>query len=215
MTRHSSHYKPELPHAPFTGSLSLLALCLLLASCATRPPPTPVENWQLYRDQLAREEHWQLRGKLAVRTAEESEKARFSWRNTPDNYRIRLSGTLGMGTTYIKGDDGSVSLEQGGEPPVVAATPEQLIRDQLGRDIPVSHLRYWVRGISAPGEPALQLQISDDGLLTRLQQAGWQLSYTEYRAVGPWNLPGQVVATRDDVELTLSIYDWKLGAEDN
>jgi outer membrane lipoprotein LolB len=187
-------------------------LALLIAGCA-RAPLSPVENFERYQRRLAAMEDWQLRGKMNLRVPGDSETVRVSWDNEPASYDIRLSGTLGMGATWIRGDARSVRLERGGEEPVVAATPEDLVYTELGREIPISELRYWVRGLPAPYPHPEHMAFTPTGVLSHLEQSGWSLQYSDYRAVGPWNLPGKILATRDDLRLTLLISEWSLDSE--
>ncbi len=183
---------------------------VLLAGCASQTPMRSINNLSDYQLRLSAIHHWQLQGKIIVRSDDESEKAKFMWRNSADVYKIRLSGTLGMGTTYIKGDENSVRLEQNGKAPIEADTPEQLIFEQLGRDIPISQLHFWVRGLPAPDIKIDDVTYSDSGLIQQLQQAGWFLNYEDFSANGEWNLPEKIIASRDDIKLELFISKWTL-----
>lgn len=182
---------------------------LFLFGCAQQPL-SPVDNFERYRQALSAVEDWRLQGKMNLRVPGESETVRVSWTNNAQNYSIRLSGSLGMGATWIRGDDRSVRLERSGEEPVFAATPEDLVYTQLGRDLPISDLHYWVRGIPAPFPRPESLEFAPEGMLTHLSQAGWSIEYSDFHAVGPWNLPGKIVAKRDDLRLTLLISSWSL-----
>jgi outer membrane lipoprotein LolB len=192
--------------------LAFSCLLLLISGCA-RQPLSPVENFERYQRRLAAIEDWDLRGKMNLRVPGESDTVRVSWDNQGDSYAIRLSGTLGMGATWIRGDRTNVRLEQSGEEPIVAATPEELVFAQLGREIPISELRYWVRGLPAPFPRPEIMEFTPTGVLSRLEQSGWSLSYSDYRAVGPWNLPGKILASRDDLRLTLLVSEWSLEPE--
>lgn len=188
----------------------IVASLLSLAACVSQPL-TPIANLQHYQQQLAAIEQWQFSGKLILRSASDSEKARVSWHNqTSTDYKIRLSGTLGVGTTYIYGDQFSVRLEQSGEDPISAATPEQLVYEQLGQDIPISNLRYWVRGLPAPNSPSGTIEVAENGHLNSFQQDGWRLSYSDYQNVDGWRLPSKLEASRDDLHILLTIGSWKI-----
>lgn len=187
----------------------LLGLFILLAGCAQQPL-SPVEDFERYQRRLAAIEDWQLRGKMNLRAPGDSETVRINWDNRAEGYAIRLSGTLGMGATWIRGNDQGVRLEQSGEEPVVAATPEDLVYTLLGREIPISELRYWVRGLPALKPRPAAVRFAPEGMLTHLEQSGWFLQYSQHHAVGPWNLPGKIVATRGDLKLTLLVSDWSL-----
>jgi outer membrane lipoprotein LolB len=188
-------------------------LVVFIGGCA-RQPLSPVENFERYQRGLAAIEDWQLRGKMNLRVPGDSETVRVSWDNQADSYDIRLSGTLGMGATWIRGDHSSVRLEQGGQEPVVAATPEELVYTQLGREIPISELRYWVRGLPAPYPLPEHMAFTPTGVLSHIDQSGWSIQYSDYRAVGSWNLPGKILASRDDLRLTLLVSHWSLDTAD-
>jgi len=197
---------------------SLLWFCAtlaLLGGCATQPLPQ-IDNWDSYQSQLAQVESWQLNGKLGVRlqSPDKPQKtggsASIDWQQHPRDYAIRLSGPLGQGTTWIKGNANGVRLEQAGQPPMTAATPEQLVEQSLGWQLPISELFYWVRGIPAPRLPIDAQVKAPSGGLEQLQQSGWQLAFSRYNAVGPWQLPGKIVAERDGLRLILVINNWQL-----
>ncbi|MGQ9425820.1 lipoprotein insertase outer membrane protein LolB [Gilvimarinus sp. F26214L] len=191
------------------GVAPLFLAVLLLAGCAQQPL-SPVDNFERYQSRLAAIDHWKLSGKMNMRVPGESDTVRVLWNNRARQYDIRLSGSLGMGATWIRGDRNGVRLEQAGEDPVFAASPEDLVYTQLGRQIPISELRYWVRGLPAPGPRPERSDFTAEGMLSILEQSGWTLRYSNYQAVGPWNLPGKILAERDDLRLTLLISGWEL-----
>ena len=191
------------------------ALCVLLATllggCAGQSRLPAIDNWDQYQAQLAQLYTWQLQGKLGVRLPNDSGSVRVNWEQDNDLYAIRLSGPFGQGTTWIRGDRRQVQLQQSGREALSAATPEELIHSALGWDLPIRDLYYWVRGIPAPRDPVLVQEKTANGALSYLEQSGWQLSYSNYNAVGPWQLPGRIVATREPLKLTLIIRQWEVG----
>ncbi|TQV84795.1 outer membrane lipoprotein LolB [Exilibacterium tricleocarpae] len=188
-----------------------LVLAALLGGCAGQPKLPPIDNWDAYQQQLAQLHNWQLRGKLGVRMPADSGSVTLDWEQEASLYAIRLSGPFGQGTTWIRGNRRQVQLEQAGQPPLSAGTPEELIQSALGWDIPVRDLYYWVRGIPAPRAPVASQEKTANGALAYLEQSGWQLSYSRYNTVGPWQLPGKIVAIRDPLKLTLVIRQWEVG----
>ena len=65
-------------------------------------------------------------------------------------FDIRLSGPLGRGAARPTGRPDAVSLEVAGQGRFEADSPEALVEAQLGWQLPVSHLLWWVRGLPAP-----------------------------------------------------------------
>lgn len=196
--------------------LLLLMALLLIGGCAHRGSLTPPQNLVEHQRQLQAIGDWQLMGKLGIRTAEDSGSASLKWVQQRANYQINLSGPLGQKSMIITGTPEKVRLEQTGEPAQEAKTAEALIKQSAGWILPVAQLAYWVRGVPAPKLRISHLQQNDSGLLDRLMQGGWSISYSNYRdqtlngAVLP--LPGKVTAEYQDVRLVLVIRSWHLGA---
>lgn len=187
----------------------LIVFSLLLSACAQQAL-TPIENLQRYQSRLSGIDNWILKGRIIVRFSDETDQARLTWKNSPDNYSIRLSGALGIGTTYIKGSENGVSLEQGGKPVVKADKAETLLFNETGWDIPISEMNYWVRGIPSPYSEITNPVLAPEGILLSMEQSGWQLEYSRYEALGQWNMPGKIIAKRDQVKLTFVVNDWTL-----
>ncbi len=162
--------------------LLTLAAIISLAGCATQTALPPTQNVsQLH--QLEVLNNWHIKGKLGLRTPSDSGSLYFNWKQKADSFDIQLSGALGQGTTRIYGDQQTVTLEQGSQPKVTAATAEQLLYDNTGWRIPVSQMHYWIRGIPTPNSPILSSEHNEQGRLQSLQQDGWSIDYTRHSAV--------------------------------
>lgn len=186
-----------------------LAICLLLAGCQSMAPPAGENpSWVRQRAQLLNLQEWQLRGRVNVRYYDESHTPRIQWQQNQEQYHIRLWGTFNAGNTEIEGRPGRVTLEQDGEV-LSAESPEDLILDQLGYELPVSHLEYWIKGVPAPAGEA-QLAFNELNQLTSLQQDGWSVSYSDMRQYQQLSLPRRVDVSREagDVRLRFVGLDW-------
>ncbi len=212
-------------------SVAVIFAALLLGACATQPQSTANNNdnqpnveapkpipqaperlteWDEYQQILGDIDQWQVQGKLGVRLPDNSGSVYFNWKQRPKDFAIHLSGPLGQGTTWIRGNDRHVSLEQPNQPTILAKTPEELMQKGLGWWLPISELYYWVRGISAPQSTPTKQVHYDDGSLKQLEQDGWQLEYSRYKSVSGWSLPSKVIARQQDIKLTFIIKNWKL-----
>ncbi|GAB3092653.1 outer membrane lipoprotein LolB [Aestuariicella hydrocarbonica] len=208
---------------------SAATILLLLTACAGQqmpdsaqqtPPlpaaPSALTQWDDYRTVLGNIAHWQVQGKLGIRVPDHSGSVYFNWKQLPEQFAILLNGPLGQGSTWVRGTDNQVSLEQAGQEARFAATAEQLMYNTLGWWLPVSELNYWVKGIPAPNQPVNQSIHYEDGTLQTLQQNGWDISYPRYQQIDGWQLPGKVVARHrladqdSDIKLTFIINQWQL-----
>lgn len=182
-------------------------LTLALAACTTTPRQVDADA---QRDALLQLDKWQAEGKLGLRAKGEAHSAYFDWQNHSDGFVLRLSGPLGQGTTWLRRDGSVVTLESPDQPMRQATSAEELMRYQLGWQVPVSNLRYWIKGVAAPNARVSHLTRNPDGTLAELHQQGWQISYSRYNVESGWALPGKLTAKRGDIALTIIVKDWRL-----
>jgi len=70
----------------------------------------------------------------------------------------------------------------------------------------LGHLRFWMLGVPAPGEPA---EVADAAAPRRvIEQGGWRIGYDTFRPVSGSALPERFTATRGRVRLKVVIDDW-------
>lgn len=211
----------SLLHNPFPLSLRpllvlpLLIVLALLNGCAQRHTFTPPADLIAHQQHLQAIDRWALSGKLGIRTTDDSGSASVNWSQQVANYQINLSGPLGQKRMIITGTPKRVRLEQSGSEPLEARSAEALIRKAAGWTLPVTQLRYWVRGVPAPRQRITHLEQNSAGLIAQLTQGGWRIQYSNYKNYlhqqQPLSLPGKIIAEHEDVRLILVIRDWQLG----
>lgn len=183
--------------------------------CVHTPNLTPPPNLQAHQAQVEKLQHWQISGKLGVRSPGDSGSASLKWQQAPESFFIYLSGPLGQKRMEIEGNSEQVELRQNNHPPLKAKNAETLIKKASGWKLPVSQLNYWVRGIPAPDTRITRLEQNTQGLISLMQQAGWTLGYSNYQnqqiAGQSLALPGKITAEHKDIRLTLIIRKWDAG----
>ena len=197
-----------------TAALRQVSLCLLtvaLFACSSlAPPANENSSWALQRQQLEKLTHWQLRGRVNVRFDNESQTPRIQWQHSSRAYQIRLWGTFNAGNTLIRGEPGRVSLDQGDEH-FSASSPEELILQQLGYELPISYLEFWIKGLPVPNRPAA-LFFNDLNQLTAFKQADWKVTLSDLRDYGDLALPRRVdiMRSENDAQLRFVGLRWTL-----
>ena len=183
---------------------------LFLIGCAT-PGPAPPPDFHDLQQQLLGLQSWRVEGKIGLRREGKGNSALLSWQQNADHYKIRLSGPLGIGTVTIEGDDTGVEVrnKQG---VFHAPSPEQLMLEQTGWQIPLSQLRYWARGLPAADLPLYDERI-EAGRLQQLVQGGWDIEYRDYQRVDDLWLPSRITLSRAETTLTLLLKRWQLDGE--
>ncbi|PCI80988.1 MAG: outer membrane lipoprotein LolB [SAR86 cluster bacterium] len=191
-----------------TAAGLLLATALLSACSAIAPPAEKNSDWASQRDQLQDLDSWELRGRVNVRYDNESHTPSINWLQQNVEYHIRLWGTLNAGSTLIVGSPDYVTLESGGETRS-AESPEELILQQLGYELPVSQLKYWIKGLPSP-DSEFQLSFNELNQLTTIEQADWTIILSDMRQYGPISLPRRVDLTRprNDIRLRFFRLNW-------
>lgn len=191
----------------FSASL----LSLLLAGCAGAPRmDAPVNaDWQARQALLDALTLWEFTGRIGVRDDKESHSSRIRWQQQGANYVINLWGTLNAGATEITGRPGEVILEQEGKPPLTAETAEDLVYDQLGYELPVAQLTYWIKGIPAPAGESSQTFNAEHHLIS-LEQDGWLVQYLGYTNYATESLPTRIRIEKPPLRLDFVRLDWTL-----
>lgn len=194
----------------------LLWLVLLLSGCAQlvrQPEPTATGVQASVRfierrvdlDAMTR---WQLAGKVGIRSDGEAVSGYFNWKETPEHYLIQLSGPIGGGSMQIEGRPGWVAVRDSEGGLREAESAETLLKSETGWWLPVSLLRYWVRGIPAPALPERH-SLDVQGRISSLEQAGWRLAYSGYQKVGERELPEKIILEIDRLHITLIFKEWQ------
>ncbi len=190
----------------------LLACCL--AGCATLPeqpgPQNQAMSWQERSATLAKLQNWEISAIMAVRTHPDNEggSANLTWQQRNQAYDIMLYGPLGIGAIKIYGQPGHVSLETAEGKQFNAASPELLLAQQTGWQLPVSDLLYWIRGLPAKGSPS-NMQFDSSHHLRHLNQSGWRIDYLRYSAVNQMDVPTKLTLENSRIKIKIIVNEWQ------
>ena len=190
----------------------LVVLGLSITGCSSLPQaPTSgsltVTDWPQHKQQLRQLKHWEIKGKIGVRTSTDGGSAFIEWRQWNDQFKLRLSGPLGQGATFIEGgtDYATLSSNQG---KFSSHSPEALVFEHTGWDIPIENLVFWVKGIPAD-RGSYRSQVNASGTLERLEQLGWTLTFSRYTLALGHPLPQKIKIEKDDLTVILAIKQWQ------
>lgn len=196
----------------------LLLLVLLLTGCASLPERPPVADisaaWRERQAALAGIHTWELRGRIAVRTAEDGGPASLHWVRRQDTHRIDLAGPFGGGRVRLTQEAGAAELRDSSGQTHRDSSMQRLLARATGWWLPLEGLNYWVLGLPAPDAP-MELRLDAWGRLQTLEQLGWDITFTEYIEHGGYELPRRVFIRRKDdgtsmLEVRLAVEQWNL-----
>lgn len=200
---------------PLAHALTV-ACCLLLSACSFMTGPTessPAEMtkpWALHAKQLTALQHWEINGKIGIKTTDGSQSAVINrWQQSGEHFEIDLSSSLlGLGNVKLEGTEQYLIITEAGEPPIFSNNPENLLFQQTHWYLPIQRLPYWIKGLPAPDIES-NYQLDESNRLSLLEQSGWTIQYHNYQLTNGLNLPGKVVLTQNTNKITLIIKSWQ------
>ena len=196
---------------------------LFTTGCATPVALPPVEDvdaaWHLRQATLKSVTAWQVRGRLALRAADQGWHATLNWERDGERHRLDFTGPLGRGHLRLVQDDRGAELQDTEQRIWRAGNAETLLYRATGWRLPLNGLNYWIVGLAAPDSVSNQ-QLDAQGRLKRLAQSGWDIQFLEYTHYGSFDLPSKLYITRQGgrveenpafdstLEVRLSIERW-------
>lgn len=195
----------DLPRTAFVA-----ALVAALAACASAPPlpESPAMPWAERRAALQEQAHFGLSGRVAVNSAGTGFNASLRWQQQGELSQVSLEGPLGVGGAQIEVADGHFDLRTSRGEHLEGDAARAALEQRLGFPLPLAELRYWVRGVPAPGAAADEVVDEARQRLTRLVQQGWEIAYGEYLEAEAGSLPRRVVAQRGDTRVRVVVDRW-------
>lgn len=193
---------------------SILIFCTLwLSGCATMTPSKlPAEDknipWDTRVKTLTALKQWDIQGVLGVRTAQDAWSASLNWQQSGENYRIMLFGPLGTHSYELTGTPASVTLVTAEGKRFEAASPEKLLAEQLGWQLPVSNLNFWVRGLPVPNA-AMKMELDAFHRLSILRQQGWTVRFLQYTSHNGVDVPSKIFLDSEGLNVKIVIKHWR------
>lgn len=192
-----------------------MAALLSLAGCATLPPAPPgaaEAAWQRHETAVRALTPWSLDGNFGLRIGHRGWSAGLRWVQTGERFRIDIYDPLGRTVAVLTGKPGDVALVDDKGNAYRASSAAALMKRALGWSLPVSGLRYWVRGIPLPDASIQERRLDASGRLRELQQNGWSIRYSDYDYDTASARPTRMVMTQGDVRLVLVVNQWGNGS---
>lgn len=189
------------------SGVPLLVLILVLAGCTTVPvdgsktrlPGPGIEAYPV----------WQFKGRVSLIQGEQGWHASLNWHEASGRYRLNLAGPMGQAAMQLEGDGDGVQLRTANGEEIAARDADALVESATGWQLPVSGIRYWVRGVPAPA-PGAQVFSDENGRPLRLLQSGWDIRYSRFQQVAGRDWPTRLKLAAGDVTVRLVIDEWRL-----
>ncbi|MFW0072395.1 MAG: lipoprotein insertase outer membrane protein LolB [Coxiella-like endosymbiont] len=185
---------------------------LLINGCRTLRLPSQstsahkIQNWQQRYQALSHISIWSINGVFSIQQGGKTVVAYYDWQQKGRNYRIRIHSALDIYSINISGGSSVVLLWRSPKERYIADTPERLMQEQLGWQLPVSNLYYWIRGIHSAGKYLATFDLYCH--LITLQQNGWHILFSQYTTIGPVDLPRMLKLNSRKLTVKIVIKNW-------
>lgn len=173
-----------------------------------RPEVDAETLWDLRHKELVLLDQWQIQGRTVITQDKEGWNAGLRWQENRGVYQIKLQGPFAQGGVTIDGNDEQAILTMADGEQVTSSSPEALILETLGVQLPVSALRDWVRGMPYQSKGYEEIRFDQDGRLIYLVQQGWEIEYLRYIPFKHHSMPEKIFINHADIRLRLVISDW-------
>ena len=170
---------------------------------------TRLRDWPLRLEKLNAIHRWDVSGRIAMQTTDDAWSASISWKQTGEDYDIRLFGPLGGKALSIKGGDNYVFLTTDKGETFSEASATTLIYRQTGWQVPVDGLRYWARALAMPEVSSKQV-FDQAGRLSELRQSDWTIYYQSYHVFNNLEMPRKIRMENEHFKVKLILRDWEL-----
>ena len=192
-------------------TISLSISLLLLTACSnTGGNKISAGDSQLFEaKKLTALNLWQLNGKLGVRSPEQATTANLQWRQNQQQYELKLSGPFGTGAVIAKGNQDSIEVHHNSTS--YTGDPQLLGMRALGVPLPVAAITWWARGLPSPNvSPPINMVSGPGGIPKSFEQAGWQLSFSQFQPTAGYLLPTRISGQFGDLSFKLVISNWSI-----
>lgn len=203
-------YKIMTRHFSFRLAMGLG--CLLLASCAAikERTITEPEGWVAEQQKRQQIKTWELRGRLGVQTETTGGGLDIIWKQSEQEYSIRLIAPLASGNYLIQGDNDYAEVRYPDGQKEIVDNMDDVFASILEVKLPVTAIKDWIRGLPARTLLIENIRWNDQGLLSNIEQSGWNVEMTKYTG-SKILLPHAIYLSRDDkpeLDIRLVLRQW-------
>lgn len=189
----------------------------LLSSCASLKPapesrlPVPIgtsaELHQAHLNQVTQIEQFYLQARIGIQSNGKGSSGSTRWRHDVSGNDISMLSPIGSTVAKIITNDAGITLTTNDGKTLQATDAETLTEQHLGWRLPLEGLPDWALGRPAPGLMQ-KLEWDSMGLITKLEQNGWEIEYLEYMEAGGYRLPKKINLHSKQLTLKLVIENW-------
>lgn len=171
------------------------------------------QAWQKRQQTLKTASKWRLNSRASVTYRDENWPFSLQWQqHTINDYELTIYHPLTRNRLgKLTKQANTVSFIDAKGRTYRDTSAERLLQKQLRIKIPIEGMQYWVRGIAAPQYSVEAYQLDAVGRPVILQQAGWTVSYADYKGRAYDALPQRINIFRakpESIKVKMRIKQW-------
>jgi outer membrane lipoprotein LolB len=194
-----------------TKKLITVICVFFIGACATTNSNAPKE-WSHHKEQAIAVKYWNLFGRIAVSTPDESFTANIAWKKHHSGQSINIYNSLGNSYLKLKlinnKKSNNVTLELRDGKIIKGRTIQEVMGKVVDWPLPIHLLDFWVRGIPVADKKTTNLLFNADGSINQQTYLNWHIDYSRYADFDGQRLPKRLKVTHQDYSLKLSIRKW-------
>jgi len=191
----------------------VLSWLLLMSACAVRGPVdggVRLVEWERHQAALLALKDWGFDGRVVIDDGGDSVRMALRWSQQSRQFDIRLMSFFGQQQARLQGlIDGAVSLSRPNKVVQQADNVVSLMQRELGWDLPVDGLRFWVLGTLVPDVEG-DWTIDSQGRLEWLEQNGWRVEFAAYQRVAGLSMPRKIRLYHEGLRARLVLDQWQI-----
>ncbi|WP_085299170.1 lipoprotein insertase outer membrane protein LolB [Cognaticolwellia mytili] len=203
----------------YSKQLFILFFISILTACSSISD-VPVANNQLNQDidtrnkQVAQLNSWTITGKIAFINSKERQSATLHWQKdqTAESEALNLSTLFGIKVLELKREKSNFTLEVDGQT-YQTQDLDNLIYNLTGLNLPTRAMNSWLKGLAYLSSDKVKYHEKTqlpESLTSHYNNKAWQISYSKYHHIGPFQLAKQLTILQDDLRIKIVIHAWKI-----
>ncbi len=188
-------------------ALLVLSSCVTVNQHITSKQPADWTAEQQSRQQI---KNWEIRGRLGIQTENDGGTLDIIWKQSGQNFSIRLIAPFGAGNYLVQGDNSRAEIRYPDGSLKVVNNIDDVFSSILEVNLPISAVKNWVRGLPAETLAVENIRWNEQGLLVTVNQSGWNVEIKKYTGKKIL-LPHVIYLSRDDnaeLDIRLVLRQW-------
>lgn len=143
---------------------------------------------------------WSVEGSMEIRQDSGQLESYFEYKNIGGEYQLSLRphSPVGEVEAVIRGVEGEAGVD-------IQATSAQAkeFAVAISDNLPIDNISYWLRAL--PATDNAKMKQGSDEIVSRIEDAGWDIQYKDYMQVSNYRLPDHITMSRKKSQVELQL----------